>query len=84
MTWSRDGVPVFGNPLNLSNAFNFVTLGPHRFLMKVNNQQYRKLSESLGIECFTLRDDETTAGGIVCLTRVLARMRAATHVAGDV
>jgi len=60
-------------------ALNFVTLGPRQILMPEGNPISQALFEASGIECITLGVDELTkaAGGIGCLTGVLARDRAA-------
>mgnify|MGYP000231292519 CR=1 FL=1 len=59
-------------------ALNFVTLGPREILMPAGNPITQRFYEKQGITCHTVWLDELTkaAGGIGCLTGVLARARA--------
>jgi len=56
-------------------ALNFVTLGPRHILMPAGNPVTQTLFEGAGIVCETVRVDELVkaAGGIGCLTGILAR-----------
>jgi N-dimethylarginine dimethylaminohydrolase len=56
-------------------ALNFVTLGPRRVLMPAGCPVSQRFYESVGIHCTTAPVDELikAAGGIGCLTGVLAR-----------
>ncbi len=56
-------------------ALNFVTLRPQEILMPAGNPATQRFYEELGITCHTVGVDELTkaAGGIGCLTGVLAR-----------
>lgn len=60
-------------------ALNFVTLGPRRILMPAGNMITQTLFEKVGIVCETVEVDELVkaAGGIGCLTGILARESAA-------
>jgi arginine deiminase len=56
-------------------ALNFVTLGPREIVMPAGNPVSQRFYEGLGIVCRTVPMDEIhkAAGGIGCLTGVLAR-----------
>ncbi len=56
-------------------ALNVVTLGPRQILMPAGNPNTQAFYETLGITCHTVQVDELlkAAGGIGCLTGVLAR-----------
>jgi arginine deiminase len=56
-------------------ALNFVTLGPRRILMAAGNPVTQAFYEAVGITCHTVAIDELrkAAGGIGCLTGILAR-----------
>jgi N-dimethylarginine dimethylaminohydrolase len=56
-------------------ALNFVTLGPRRILMAAGNPIAQAFCEAAGITCHTVAIDELrqAAGGIGCLTGILAR-----------
>jgi len=56
-------------------ALNFVTLGPRKILMAAGNPASQRFYEALGVECITVVVDELAkaAGGVGCLTGVLAR-----------
>jgi arginine deiminase len=57
------------------SAFNFVTLGPNEILMAAGNPVTQAFYEEAGITCHTVAVGELikAAGGIGCLTGILAR-----------
>lgn len=59
-------------------ALNFVTLGPRHVLMPAGNGVTQAMYEEAGIVCETVQVDELVkaAGGIGCLTGILARKSA--------
>ena len=56
-------------------ALNFVTLGPRRILMGAGNPSTQEKLEREGVHCVTVQIEELIkgAGGIGCMTGVLAR-----------
>jgi arginine deiminase len=57
------------------SAFNFVTLAPRRILVTAGNPVTQAFYEAAGINCVTVKVSELlkAAGGIGCLTGILAR-----------
>lgn len=57
------------------SALNIVTLAPRKIMMSAGNPLTQRFYEKLNIECLTVETDELTkaAGGIGCLTGILAR-----------
>jgi N-dimethylarginine dimethylaminohydrolase len=64
-----------GTDAERNAALNFVSLGPRRVLMAAGHPRYRRGLEEAGVACLEVEVGELrkAAGGIGCLTGVLAR-----------